>query len=63
MNWIKKNKKKVAGVLSAVLLLFFAVADLTPTGKDDAVADKLKPIQEKLEDYANSTNTVATNQP
>ena len=63
MNWIKENKKKVAAVLAALIALFGAIAGLTPTDKDDAIADKLEPIGDKLEAWAEdgATNNTATN--
>jgi len=65
MNWIKENKKKVAAVVAAVIALFGAIAGLTPTEKDDAIADKLEPLGDKLEAWAEDgvTNNVNTNQP
>lgn len=64
MNWIKTNKKKIAAVLAALIALFGAIAGLTPTDKDDAIADKLEPLGDKLEAWAEdgATNNTATNQ-
>lgn len=49
MNWIKQNKKKVTTLLLALVTLAGAIAALTPSDKDDAVVDKLKPLIEKID--------------
>lgn len=49
MDWIKKNKKKVTTLLVAIVTLASAIVALTPSDKDDAIVDKLKPIIEKLD--------------
>ena len=63
MNWLQKNKRKVAAILAAALGVFYAVAALTGTDSDDKIADKLKAleIKERLEHF--STNEVADPQP
>lgn len=65
MKWIKENKKKVAAAVAAAIALFVTIADLTGTKKDDAIADKLEPLGEKLEKWAEdgATNNAATNTP
>lgn len=49
MDWIKENKKKVTTLLVAIVTLASAIVALTPSDKDDAIVDKLKPIIEKLD--------------
>ena len=65
MNWIKQNKKVVAGIAASLLAIFFAIADLTGTKTDDKIADKLKAMElkEKLEAIANEPEVVTTNAP
>ena len=63
MNWIKQNKRAVAGIVVSLLTIFFAVAELTGTKTDDKIADKLKAMElkEKLEAIANEPDVVVTN--
>jgi hypothetical protein len=65
MNWIKQNKRAVAGIVVSLLTIFFAVAELTGTKTDDKIADKLKAMElkERLEAIANEPDVVTTNAP
>jgi hypothetical protein len=49
MNWIKENKKKVTTLLLALVTLAGAIASMTPSEKDDAVVDRVKPLIERLD--------------
>lgn len=63
MNWIKQNKKKIAAIVAAVIALFVTISDITSNTKVDAIADKLEPLGNKIEQWANETNSITTNTP
>ena len=48
-----RHKKKVAALIVAGASGFVAVAEYTPTQKDDPIADKVERAAERLQDAVN----------